>query len=99
MGETNPPAVPRQGRAIAGAIAREPPSLQTGRALTGAVRRIKRSPRGGRPKSRLTAAFGSMGERVRRPRPLRRRGAPLKSPLKLRGLLAPRFPVACFRPA
>ena len=61
VGETNPPAVPRQGRAIAGAIAREPPSLRTGRALTGAVRRIMRSPRGGRPKSRLTAAFASVG--------------------------------------
>ena len=45
----------------AGAIAREPPSLRTGRALTGAVRRIMRSPRGGRPKSRLTAAFASVG--------------------------------------
>ena len=41
--------------------AREPPSLRTGRALTGAVRRIMRSPRGGRPKSRLTAAFASVG--------------------------------------
>ena len=98
VGETNPPAVPRQGRAIAGAIAREPPSLRTGRALTGAVRRIKRSPRGGRPKSRLTAAFVSVGERVRLPRALRRRGAPLKSPLNLRGLLAPGFPLPVSAP-
>lgn len=38
--ESNPPPVPSQGRAIAGAIARESASLRTGRALTGAVRRI-----------------------------------------------------------
>ena len=86
MGETNPPAVPRQGRAIAGAIAREPPSPPDYAVSKG--RTPKKPPDGG---------FCQCGERVRLPQSLRRRGAPFKSSLNLRGVLAPRFPVACFR--
>ena len=54
--ERNPPSVPRQGRAVAFATAREPASLRTGRALTGAARRIFMWRRGRHPKSRQRAA-------------------------------------------
>lgn len=58
----NPPSVPRQGRAVAKATAREPASLRTGRALTGAARRIFMWRRGRHPKSRQrAAAFFSVG--------------------------------------
>lgn len=56
----NPPSVPRQGRAVAFATAREPASLRTGRALTGAARRIFMWRRGRHPKSRQRAAAFSM---------------------------------------
>ncbi len=62
-GEDNLPPVPRQGRAIANTIAREPASLRTGRALTGAVRRIMQLSRGKRPKSRQLAAFAILEAR------------------------------------
>ncbi|MFQ9916498.1 MAG: hypothetical protein ACLRWQ_09015 [Flavonifractor plautii] len=53
--------------------------------------------KGRTPQKPPDGGFCQCGERVRLSPPLRRRGAPFKSPLNLRGLLAPRFPVACFR--
>ena len=93
MGETNPPAVPRQGRAIAGAIAQSADwaGLDRGRPPDYAVSK------GRTPKKPPDGGFCQCGERVRLPQSLRRRGAPFKSSLNLRGVLAPRFPVACFR--
>ena len=55
----------RQGRTIAYAIAREPPSLRTGRVLTGGAPRRVLLPRGTHLQSRPRAAFAILGRPVR----------------------------------